>query len=158
MELTHLDSGGNARMVDVADKAVTRRRANATGSLKLSTGAAELITAGSCSKGDVLGVARTAAIMAVKRTCDLIPLCHQIPVSSVNVHFDVDSVGGFVRAEVEVTGDARTGFEMEAMTGVSVALLTVYDMLKAVDRGMAIEHISLQEKSGGIRGNYQRSL
>jgi len=155
MELTHIDSQGNARMVDVAGKDITQRRAVAWGRLRMSPQAAALILEGRCAKGDVLGVARTAGIMAVKRTSELIPLCHQIPVSSVHVDFQVEAQGA-VLVSVEVTGLARTGFEMEAMTGASVALLTVYDMIKAVDRGMVIEEIALQEKSGGIRGNYSR--
>jgi cyclic pyranopterin phosphate synthase len=153
-KLTHFDERGAARMVDVADKAETRRSATAAGLIRMQPATLEIVASGTSKKGDVLGVARIAAIQAAKRTSDLIPLCHPIALSAVNVEFAFDRAGGRVecRATVECTG--RTGVEMEALTAVQVGLLTIYDMCKAVDRGMTMESIRLVEKHGGKSGSY----
>ena len=153
--LTHLDPKGKAKMVDVADKAVTARRAVARGVLRCSRRAYDLLVSGGNPKGDVEQVARVAGIMAGKRTGELIPLCHALPAASVAVEIEPDpSLPGLrVTATARITG--QTGVEMEALTAVSIALLTAYDMLKAVDRGMTIDSIRLVEKSGGRSGNWR---
>jgi cyclic pyranopterin phosphate synthase len=154
-KLTHLAKAGEARMVDVADKAVTKRVAVAEGRVVMTAKTLELVLAGNAKKGDVLGAARIAGIMAGKRTHELIPLCHPLPVSKIAVDIAPDRKlpGLIVRATVHVTG--QTGVEMEALTAVAVACLTVYDMVKAVERGMRIEGIRLIEKSGGKSGRYR---
>ncbi len=154
--LSHLDAQGQAHMVDVADKAVTSRRAVAEGKVVMAPGTLDLVRSGDARKGDVLGTARLAGIMAAKRTHDLIPLCHPLPITKVSLDLTVDErlPGVHVRAEVRVIG--QTGVEMEALTAVSVACLTVYDMVKAVDRAMRIEGIELVHKSGGKSGTYER--
>jgi len=151
-ELTHLDSQGHAHMVDVANKQDTKRLATAAGRILLSPSTVRLLRDGAVPKGDVLGVARVAGIMAAKRTSELIPLCHPLPISSVNVDLEIVEDGVNIKAEAAVTG--KTGVEMEALTAVSVAALTVYDMVKAVDRGAVMTDIRLVSKSGGVRGDY----
>ncbi|MGH8798853.1 MAG: cyclic pyranopterin monophosphate synthase MoaC [Casimicrobiaceae bacterium] len=152
-QFTHFDAAGQAHMVDVAGKAVTKRVARAAGRISMRPETLALIRAGTASKGDVLGVARIAAIQAAKRTAELIPLAHPLPLTRVAVEFTLedDAVGIAVTAE---TLD-RTGVEMEALLAASVGLLTVYDMCKAVDRGMRIESLHLLEKSGGRSGHFK---
>src|SRR5579883_1395198 len=154
-ELTHFDEGGASRMVDVSEKEVTSRTARASGLIRMQPATLELILDRRMAKGDVFEVARLAAIMAAKRTGDLIPLCHPIGLDSVEVTFaPLDA--GTLRIEATAKVQARTGVEMEALTAVGVAALTVYDMCKAVDRGMVIDRVQLEEKSGGRRGPYRR--
>ena len=151
--LTHLDDEGAARMVDVATKAVTAREATATGRITLSAAALQAIRDGSAKKGDVLAVARVAGIMAAKRTSDLIPLCHPLPLTRVSL--DLTLGNGAITAAATCATDGKTGVEMEALTAVSVALLTIYDMAKALDRGMRIEGVRLLAKSGGGSGEWR---
>lgn len=153
-ELTHLDESGAARMVDVAAKPVTRREAVAEGRIAMSTEAAAAIRAGSVAKGDVLATARIAGIMAAKRTADLIPLCHPLPLSSVAIDLALDDSGVTVTATA-ITA-AQTGVEMEALTAASVALLTLYDMAKALDKAMVIQQVRLLSKTGGKSGDWHR--
>lgn len=153
-EFTHFDAAGRPRMVDVGDKEVTHRRAVAEGIIRVSPETIEAILAGRTSKGDVLTIAEIAGIMAAKRTADLIPLCHPIPLSSVRVRLEAESSVPGVRAVATVEVNDRTGVEMEALTAVSVALLTVYDMCKSRDRGMTIESIRLLRKEGGRSGTW----
>ena len=154
-DLTHLDDKGRARMVDVSDKAVSGRRAHASGRLRMETATLERILSGDLPKGDVLAVARTAGIMAAKQTASLIPLCHPLPLDAVTVQFEREA-DGVLRIEAIVTVTARTGAEMEALVAVSIAGLTVYDMCKAVDRGMQLTDVVLLEKSGGRSGVWRR--
>ena len=142
-------------MVDVGDKAITDRLARARGSIRMQPATFALIRDGQAAKGDVLGVARIAGIQAAKRTADLIPLCHQIPLSQVHIEFTLLLEHSSVCCEATTRTSERTGVEMEALTAVSVALLTIYDMCKAADRGMVIEGISVVEKSGGKSGHWQ---
>ena len=153
-KLTHFDERGAARMVDVGGKEPSRRIAVAGGSIRMQPATLALVRSGTAKKGDVLGVARIAAIQAAKRTSELIPLCHPVPLTSVDIEFSLDeaAVRVDVRARVECT--ARTGVEMEALTAVQVALLTIYDMCKAVDRCMTITGVRLLEKQGGKSGHY----
>ena len=151
--LTHIDETGAARMVDVSAKAETVREATATGRITMAREAAEAIRDGAVKKGDVLAVARVAGIMAAKKTADLIPLCHPIPISGVTLDLTADEGGVTAIATVKTSG--QTGVEMEALTAVSVALLTVYDMAKAIDRGMRIGEIGLLAKSGGRSGDWR---
>lgn len=153
--LTHFDDQGASRMVDVGGKPETERTARASGAVRMAPATAALIRDRAVSKGDVLEVARLAGIMAAKRTGDLIPLCHPLPLTSValDLHFENDEL---LRIESTARVVGRTGVEMEALTAVSVAALTVYDMCKAVDRGMTIERIRLEEKSGGKSGHFHR--
>lgn len=151
--LTHLDVDGAARMVDVSAKPATAREATATGRIAMSHLAAQAIRDGAVKKGDVLAVARVAGIMAAKRTADLIPLCHPLPISGVTLDLIVEADGVTATATVRTTHS--TGVEMEAMTAVSVALLTVYDMAKALDRGMEIGGVRLLAKSGGRSGDWR---
>lgn len=153
--LTHLDSSGAARMVDVSEKSVTVREALARGAVVMSAETLAMIRSGNAKKGDVLGIARIAGIMAAKRTHDLIPLCHPLLLSKVEVEVEPDDglPGLHVSARVRTTG--QTGVEMEALTAVAVACLTLYDMAKAADRGMRIEDIRLVEKSGGRSGDWR---
>ena len=169
--LTHFDATGRAQMVDVGDKAVTHRVAVATGRITMRPETLALIREGRAAKGDVLGVAQVAAVMAAKRTSDLIPMCHPLSLTKVTVAFDLQDGGNHpadvdpemgsdgpavgVRAQVETRG--QTGVEMEALTAASVALLTIYDMVKAVDRAMSIESIQLETKSGGASGDWHRA-
>jgi cyclic pyranopterin phosphate synthase len=154
--LTHLSAGGEAHMVDVAAKAESARVARARGRVTMSRETLRLAVEGQAKKGDVFGVARLAGIMAAKKTSELIPLCHPLPLSSVSVEIAPDEAlpGLRVLAEASVTG--KTGVEMEALTAVSVACLTIYDMLKAVDRFMRIEGVELVEKRGGKSGDWRR--
>ena len=153
--MTHFDREGQAHMVDVADKNETRRIAKASGSISMSARTLELIASGTASKGDVLGVARIAAIQASKRTSELIPLCHPLYLTHVAVEFHLDRQACAVDCIVTTETLGRTGVEMEAMTAVSIALLTIYDMCKAVDRGMEITRTRLLEKQGGRSGHWQ---
>jgi len=153
-KLTHFDERGAARMVDVGEKAETHRVAVAGGRIRMQPATLELVRSGTARKGDVLGVARVAAILAAKRTSELVPLCHPVPLSSVTVDFSIDSGAGAVECRATVECTARTGVEMEALTAVQVGLLTIYDMCKAVDRGMTMEAIRLLEKRGGKSGTY----
>ena len=154
--LTHFDAAGNAVMVDVTQKPVTDREAVAEGWIRVGPEAMQAILEGTAQKGDVLGVARVAGIMAAKQTSRLIPLCHPLPIGKSTVDFRTDEAAGTVTATCAVRVTGQTGVEMEALTGVSVALLTVYDMLKAVDRGMEIGGIRLMEKTGGKSGTFRR--
>ena len=153
--LTHIDASGEARMVDVSAKQATERTAVAEGRVVMTRATLDLITSGNAKKGDVLGAARIAGIMAAKRTSDLIPLCHPLALSKVTLDITPEKKlpGCIVRATVKVTGP--TGVEMEALTAVSVACLTIYDMVKGVERGMHIEGVRLLEKSGGQSGTYR---
>ena len=152
-KLTHLDDAGAAHMVDVSAKAVTKREATAGGHIAMSAEALAAIRDGALAKGDALAVARVAGIMAAKRTSELVPLCHPLPISSVNVDFAFAEVGIDCTATVVTTG--QTGVEIEALTAVSVALLTLYDMGKAIDRGMTIGNVRLLAKSGGRSGDWR---
>ncbi len=155
-QLNHFDESGRAVMVDVSAKAETSRTAVAEGCITMNGAAFEAVRTGSAKKGDVLGVARVAGIMAVKRTSELIPMCHPLMVEKAALDFELDPDARRVRAVCTVTITGKTGVEMEAMTGVSVALLTIYDMCKAVDRAMQMDAIRLVEKKGGKSGHYQR--
>ena len=153
-KLTHFDESGNAAMVDVTDKAETQRVAVAMGGIRMNEAAFAAIRTGTAAKGDVLGVARVAGIMAAKRTSELIPLCHPLMLTSVKVDFELRPETLTVDLVCTAKLSGKTGVEMEAMTGVSVALLTIYDMCKALDKGMVISDIRLLEKSGGKSGSY----
>jgi cyclic pyranopterin phosphate synthase len=155
-ELTHLDESGHARMVDVGGKAVTRRTAVARGRVVMQPATLELLVKGGAPKGDVLAAARIAAIQAAKKTPELIPLCHAIQLTSVEVELTPDAATSALEITARVHALDRTGAEMEALTAVSVAALTVYDMLKAVDRAMTIEAIALHEKTGGKSGDFKK--
>jgi cyclic pyranopterin phosphate synthase len=155
-DLSHIDDEGRARMVDVSDKPVTSRMARATGSIRMQRETLEAIRANAIAKGDVLGVARLAGIMAAKRTSELVPLCHPIPLTDVSVEITIDEALPGLRVEAAARTAAQTGVEMEAIIAVSVSLVTVYDMAKAVDRSMVIGEISLAEKVGGRSGHWQR--
>ncbi len=153
---THLDESGRARMVDVSDKDVTRREATARATVLMQPETARLIASGEVAKGDVLAVAQVAGVMAAKRTPDLIPLCHPLPISGVEMAFDLDVENAQLEIRATVRVSSRTGVEMEALTAVSVAALTVYDMCKAVDRGMTLTNIELLHKAGGKSGEFVR--
>jgi cyclic pyranopterin phosphate synthase len=153
-KLTHFDARGQARMVDIAGKDVTQRVARAAGRIRMQPATLRQIAAGTARKGDVLGVARIAAIQAAKRTADLIPLTHPLALSHVSVDFTLDRKAGAVRCEATVATVGRTGVEMEALTAVAAGLLTIYDMCKAADRGMRLENIQLLEKKGGKSGHW----
>ncbi len=153
--LTHFDAKGDAHMVDVADKPDTRRIARASGRIVMLPETLQMILAGNAKKGDVLGVARIAAIQAAKRTSELIPLCHPLALTRVAVEFDPDEKRNCVHCEVTVETVGKTGVEMEALTALNIGLLTIYDMCKAVDRGMRMEAIVLQEKLGGKSGHWR---
>jgi cyclic pyranopterin monophosphate synthase len=152
--LTHFDAAGQAHMVDVSAKAETHRVARATGHISMQPATLALIAGGTAKKGDVLGVARIAAIQAAKRTSELIPLCHPLPITRVAVDFELDTPAAAVRCSVQVETLGRTGVEMEALTAVQVALLTIYDMCKAADRGMVMGGIRVLEKRGGKSGEW----
>ena len=154
--LSHFDDRGQAHMVDVSDKPVTARVAVACGHVVMSAETLALITSGSAKKGDVLGVARLAGIMGAKKTAELIPLCHPLPITKVALDLTPDASLPGIRVEATVKTGGQTGVEMEALTAVSVACLTIYDMVKAVDRGMEIGDIRLLAKSGGQSGDFQR--
>lgn len=153
--LTHFDADGQAHMVDVSDKDVTHRVARAAGRIRMKPETLALIRDGNAKKGDVIGVARIAAIQGAKRTSDLVPLCHPLPITRVKVDFELDESANAVVCTAQVETLGRTGVEMEALTAVAVAALTVYDMCKAADRGMAISDIRLVHKSGGKSGTYE---
>ena len=152
--LTHFDAQGQAHMVDVSAKAETHRTARASGVIRMQAATLALITGGTAKKGDVLGVARIAAIQAAKRTADLVPLCHPLPITRVTVAFECDAAQRLVRCTAQVETLGRTGVEMEALTAVQIGLLTVYDMCKAADRGMVMGEIRVLEKHGGKSGDW----
>ncbi len=158
--LTHFDQSGQAHMVDVGDKAQTKRIAVASGRISMQAATLQHIKNGDAKKGDVLGIARIAAIQGAKRTADLIPLCHPISLTKVSVTFNIDDSQHAVVCTVTAETTGQTGVEMEALTAVNISLLTIYDMLKAADRGMVMSHIKLLEKSGGKSDNWfaQRHL
>ena len=152
--LTHFDDRGQAHMVDVAAKAETHRVAVATGQIRMLPATLALITSGTAKKGDVIGIARIAAIQAAKRTSELVPLCHPLPLTRVAVEFRIDEAACAVHCTVQAETLGRTGVEMEALTAVQVGLLTIYDMCKAVDRGMVMTDVRLLEKQGGKSGHW----
>ncbi|QJR14582.1 Cyclic pyranopterin monophosphate synthase [Usitatibacter palustris] len=153
-KLTHFDAAGQAHMVDVGGKAETHRVAVAAGTIRMKPETFAMVMAGTAKKGDVLGVARIAAIQAAKKTSELIPLCHPVPLTSVAIEFVPDAAASAIECRATVECTARTGVEMEALTAVQVGLLTIYDMAKAVDRGMTMGDIRLVEKRGGKSGTY----
>ena len=152
--LTHFDDQGQAHMVDVSAKDVTHRVARASGCIRMLPATLALIESGSAKKGDVIGIARIAAIQGAKRTADLVPLCHPLPITKVAVEFELDREASLVRCTAQVETLGRTGVEMEALTAVQVGLLTIYDMCKAADRGMVMSDIRLLEKQGGKSGHW----
>ena len=156
MRLTHLDDSGRARMVDVGDKTETRRTAVAEGRVRMSATAFEAVRDQAVAKGDVLRIAEVAGTQGAKRTSELIPLCHPLALDAIRVEATLDEALPGVRVTATASAVARTGVEMEALTAVAVACLTVYDMVKAVDRGMSIEGVMLLNKTGGTRGDYAR--
>lgn len=155
-KLTHFDAAGNAAMVDISAKDITTRTATARGRITMQPATLKLIIDGTAKKGDVLGVARLAGIMGAKRTADLIPLCHPLPISAVTVDLTVNTADNAVDITATVRTTGRTGVEMEALTAASVAALTVYDMCKAVDRGMRIEAVRVVHKAGGKSGEFSQ--
>ncbi len=152
--LTHFDAHGQAHMVDVAAKAETHRIARASGTIRMQPATLALVAGGTAKKGDVIGIARIAAIQAAKRTAELVPLCHPLPLTRVAVDFRIDAPASAVHIEVQAETVGKTGVEMEALTAVQVGLLTVYDMLKAADKGMVMTDIRLLEKQGGKSGHW----
>ena len=152
--LTHFDSTGQAHMVDVGSKADTARVAVAAGAIRMQAATLSLIVSGNAKKGDVLGIARIAAIMAAKRTSDLIPLCHPLALTRVTVDFEIDAPANSVHCRAQVETFGKTGVEMEALTAVQIGLLTIYDMCKAVDRGMVMGDVRVLEKHGGKSGDW----
>jgi cyclic pyranopterin phosphate synthase len=154
--LTHFDAAGNATMVDVSAKAVTDRTATARARVVMAAETLAVVMAGTAKKGDVLGVARLAGIMGAKRTADLIPLCHPLPITSVRLDLTPDPATGAVEIAATVRTTGQTGVEMEALTAASIAALTVYDMLKAIDRGMRVEDLRVTHKSGGKSGEFNQ--
>lgn len=154
---THFDSEGQAHMVDVGSKEKAARRAVASGNIRMQAKTLDMILEGGHRKGDVLGVARIAGIMAAKRTADLVPLCHPLPLTKVSIEFDSDHTLHSIHCSVTAETLGQTGVEMEALCAVQVTLLTIYDMCKAVDRGMVIENVRLEEKSGGKSGHWRRA-
>jgi cyclic pyranopterin phosphate synthase len=153
---THFNAQGDAHMVDVGDKPTTRRRARAAGRILMDPATLAMIAAGTHKKGDVLGIARIAGIMGAKRTADLIPLCHPLALTAVDLGLTLETTPAAVRCEAQVDTNGQTGVEMEALCAVQIALLTIYDMCKAVDRGMVISDVCLLEKAGGRSGHWQR--
>ncbi|MEM7293892.1 MAG: cyclic pyranopterin monophosphate synthase MoaC [Pseudomonadota bacterium] len=156
-KLTHFNADGDAHMVDIGDKTITRRVAVAGGEICMRPETLTMIVAGDHKKGDVLGIARVAGIMASKKTADLIPLCHPLALTHVEVSFEIDEPGNRVLCTARTETKGQTGVEMEALSAVQVALLTIYDMCKAIDRGMTIGAVCLLEKSGGKSGDYRRT-
>lgn len=154
-KLSHFDEKGNAIMVDVSEKAVTKRTAVATGTIRVSPAIMEAVSTGTVEKGDVLGVARVAGIMGVKQTSGLIPMCHPLPVLKCSVDFDLKPLEGLIQVYCTVKTEGKTGVEMEALTGVNIALLTIYDMCKAIDKKMVMGDIHLIEKTGGKSGIFR---
>jgi cyclic pyranopterin phosphate synthase len=157
-ELTHFNTAGQATMVDVASKADTHRSATAKGHIRMQAATLDLISQGNAKKGDVIGIARIAGIMAAKRTSDLIPLCHPLPITKVDLQFEIDSAQQRIHCSAQVETVGKTGVEMEALTAVQVALLTIYDMCKAVDRGMIMGDIRVLEKHGGKSGDWTAEI
>ena len=155
-ELTHLDKSGHARMVDVGDKPVTQREAVAEGRVRMAAETLQKALSGDAKKGSVTAAAEFAGVMAAKKTAELIPLCHQVPLSSIKVEIAADESQSALLVTARARTQSQTGVEMEALTAVSVACLTIYDMLKASDRGMVIDGITLLEKRGGASGEYKR--
>jgi cyclic pyranopterin monophosphate synthase len=155
-KLTHFNEEGAVHMVDIGDKSITHRIAIASGFISMETDTLSLIKEGGHKKGDVLGIARTAGIMGAKKTSELVPLCHPISLTHINIDLNIDEDTASVYCECRAETDGKTGVEMEALTAVQTALLTIYDMCKAVDRGMVISDVKLLEKSGGKSGNWQR--
>jgi len=155
-DLTHLDKSGHARMVDVGDKPVSAREAVAEGRVRMARETLQKALSGNAKKGSVTAAAEFAGVMAAKKTAELIPLCHQVPLSSIKVEIASDEAAGALVVTARARTQGQTGVEMEALTAVSVACLTIYDMLKASDRGMVIEGITLLEKRGGASGEYKR--
>ena len=155
MELNHFDSKGNARMVDVSHKEVTGRTAVAEGVIKVSRDVMDAIKGNKVKKGDVLTVAQVAGIAGTKRTSDIIPMCHPLALTNAEINFELDETNSLIKAICTAKVDGRTGVEMEALTGVSTALLTIYDMCKAIDKRMEISSIHLVEKTGGKSGNFR---
>jgi cyclic pyranopterin phosphate synthase len=156
MELTHFNNSGKARMVDVSVKDETKREAVAEGRISMQAATLTLVKRGAMGKGDVLGVAQVAGVMGAKRTWDLIPMCHPLLLTGVNLDFAIDEESNAIDIKATVKTTGKTGVEMEALTAVSIAALTVYDMCKAVDKGMTIEYVRLMAKSGGKSGDYIR--
>ena len=154
--LTHFTKSGNAHMVDINDKDITDRIAVASGEIKMSVSSLKKIIEGDHKKGDVLGIARIAAIMASKKTPDLIPLCHNINLSSVSVDFEINESKNDIYCIATVSTNGKTGVEMEALTAVQIGLLTIYDMCKSIDRSMVISNIKLESKKGGSSGEWER--
>jgi cyclic pyranopterin monophosphate synthase len=154
MEFTHFNSDGRAYMVEVTDKAETKRVAVAEGFISMNEETLEKLTEGKIKKGDVLSVAQVAGIMGVKKTSDLIPMCHNIFLTGADIEFEVKDNGVYIKSEVKTVG--KTGVEIEALTGVSIAALTIYDMCKSVDKGMTIEYVRLLKKTGGKSGDFSR--
>lgn len=155
-KLTHFNQSGEAHMVDVGHKTITERVALTTGFIEMLPDTLTLITSGQHKKGDVLSIARIAGIMASKRTADLIPLCHPLPITHVEINFTTDTNNSCIHCHTVVKTNGQTGVEMEALTATQIALLTIYDMCKAVDRGMSINRVQLEEKSGGKSGHWSR--
>ena len=158
MALTHLDKKGRVTMVDVGEKTITRRVAKATGTIRISAMAFTSVTTDSVKKGNVLATAKIAGIMAAKNTCNIIPLCHPLPIDHIEIEFHLDKKTSTIKAQATVKISGKTGVEMEALHAVGVALLTIYDMVKAIDKTMVIGEIRLEEKSGGRSGKYKREL
>ena len=154
---THFTKSGDAQMVDIYDKDITERMAVASGKIYMSNASIEMVRDGTHKKGDVLGIARIAGITASKKTPDLIPLCHNIELSSVNIDFEVNTPKKYIECFATVSCCGRTGVEMEALTSVQISLLTIYDMCKSVDRGMIISDIKLELKKGGASGEWERN-
>lgn len=157
-KLTHINQKGDAQLVDITDKAITERKAIAEGSIQLNKETLKLIQDNLIKKGDVLNTARIAGIQAAKKTWELIPLCHTINLSKIDINFKIDKMNNIITCQSSCECFAQTGLEMEALSAVSVALLTIYDMVKAVDRTMVISNIHLVEKSGGRSGLYKRDV
>lgn len=157
-QLTHFDNAGQAHMVDVGAKAETHRIAIATGTIRMKPETLAIILSGTAKKGDVLGIARIAAIMGAKRTSDLVPLCHPLALTRVTVDFETDEAASSVHCRAQVETYGKTGVEMEALTAVQVGLLTVYDMCKAVDRGMVMTNVRVLEKHGGKSGDWTAQM
>ncbi len=155
-KLTHFDTKGNSVMVDVGDKDVTTRTAVATGKIRVNEAVMKAVMAGTVKKGDVLGVARVAGIMAVKQTAGLIPMCHTLFISKCSIEFEINKEEMEIKVICAATAEGKTGVEMEALTGVSVTLLTIYDMCKAIDKRMEMNEIHLETKSGGKSGDFAR--
>jgi cyclic pyranopterin phosphate synthase len=155
-QLTHFNESGEAHMVDVGNKAITDRVAVTEGYIEMQADTLRLVAEGGHKKGDVLAIARIAGIMAAKKTADLIPLCHPLPISHVSVDFQIEAERQRIRCQCTVKTSGQTGVEMEALTATQIALLTIYDMCKAVDRGMVIQSVQLLEKAGGKSGHWQR--